>query len=119
MVPENIHTHPKEDYLKFEGGWGGGLKSQVLKEVVGSFAVIDSGVSWVCYLLSHEITNEPYMSSNYENTDEIMTTDLTTSYDAETNTSDVEKIKNLCEQNFEGEANNKQLDIEDILNEAT
>ena len=25
----------------------------------------------------------------------------------------VEKIKNLCEQNFEGEANNKQLDSED------
>jgi len=26
---------------------------------------------------------------------------------------DVEKIKNLCEQNFKGEANNKQLDSED------
>ena len=40
---------------------------------------------------SHEITNEPYMSSNYENTDKTMTTDLTTNYDAEMNTSDVEK----------------------------
>ena len=41
-----------------------------------------------------------------------MTTDLT-NYDAEMNTSHVEKIKNLCEQNFKGEANNKQLDKED------
>jgi len=38
-----------------------------------------------------------------------MTTDLTTSSDAETNTSDVEKIKNRCKQNFEDEANNMRL----------
>ena len=54
------------------------------------------------------------MSSNYENTDKTMTTDLTINYDTKTNTSDVEKIKNLREQKFEGEANNMQLGKEDI-----
>jgi len=52
------------------------------------------------------------MNSNYENTDKTMTT-TTTNYDAETNTSDIEKIKDLREQNFEGEVNNKQLNKED------
>ena len=34
---------------------------------------------------SHEITNEPYVSSNYGNTTKTVTPDLTTNYDAETN----------------------------------
>ena len=42
-----------------------------------------------------------------------MTTDLKTNYDAETNTSDVEKITNRHKQNFEDKANNMQLDKED------
>ena len=43
-----------------------------------------------------------------------MTTDLKTNYDAEKNTSDVEKkIKNSHKQNFEDDANNMQLDKED------
>jgi len=40
-------------------------------------------------------------------------TDLKTNYDAETNTSDVEKINNRRKQNFEDEANNMQIDKED------
>ena len=39
-----------------------------------------------------------------------MTADLTTNYDAETNTSLAEKIKNVREQSFEGGANNNELD---------
>ena len=39
-----------------------------------------------------------------------MTADLTTNYDAETNTSLAEKIKNVREHNFEGGANNSELD---------
>ena len=39
-----------------------------------------------------------------------MTADLTTNYDAETNTSFAEKIKNVREHNFEGGANNSELD---------
>ena len=42
-----------------------------------------------------------------------MTADSKTNYDAGTNTSDVEKIKNCCKQNFEDEANNMQQDKED------
>lgn len=42
-----------------------------------------------------------------------MSTDLKTNYDAETNTSDVEKIKNCHKQNFKDEANNMQLDRDD------
>ena len=59
---------------------------------------------------SHEITNEPYVSSNYENSGKTVTADLTTNYDAETNTSLTEKIKNVREHNFEGGANNSELD---------
>ena len=55
----------------------------------------------------YEITNEPYVSSNYENAGKTVTVDLTTSYDAETNTSLAEK--NVCEHNFEGGANNSEL----------
>ena len=43
------------------------------------------------HISSHEITNEPYVSSNYENTGKTVTADLTTTYDAETNTSLAEK----------------------------
>ena len=50
------------------------------------------------------------MSSNYENTGKTVTVDLTTNYDAETNTSLAKKIKNVCEHNFEGGANNSELD---------
>lgn len=39
-----------------------------------------------------------------------LTADLTTNYDAETNNSLAEKIKNVREHNFEGDANNSQLD---------
>ena len=42
-----------------------------------------------------------------------MTTDLKTNHDAEINTSDVEKIQNHCNQNFQYEANNMELDKED------
>ena len=68
---------------------------------------------------SHEITIGPYMGSNYVNIVKTMTIDLLKNiyyddYDTQTNTSDVElKKKNLREQNFEGEANNKLLDEED------
>ena len=63
---------------------------------------------------SHEITNEPYVSSNYENTGKTVTVDLTTNYDAETNTSLAEKIKNVREHNFEGDANNSELDKDSV-----
>ena len=36
---------------------------------------------------SNEVTNEPYASSNFENTGKTVTADLTTNYDAEMNTS--------------------------------
>ena len=39
-----------------------------------------------------------------------MTADLTTNYDAETSTSFAEKIKNVREHDFEGGANNSELD---------
>lgn len=42
-----------------------------------------------------------------------MSNDLTTNYDTETNTSDVEQMKNLRKQNFEDETNSLQLDIQD------
>jgi len=57
----------------------------------GSYRLKASQICKV-HTCSHEITNEKYMS-NFENTDKTMTTDLT-HYDAETNTSDVEKIVN-------------------------
>ena len=40
-------------------------------------------------------------------------TDLKTNYDAETNTSDVEKINNRRKQNFEDQANNMEMAKED------
>ena len=58
---------------------------------------------------SHEIKNKLYVISNSENTGKIVTADLTTkstNYDAETNTSLAEKVKNVREYNFEGGANN-------------
>ena len=58
---------------------------------------------------SHDIT-EPNVSSNYENTSKPVTADLTTNYDAETNTSLAVKIKNVREHNFEGGSNNSELD---------
>ena len=59
---------------------------------------------------SHAITNEPYASSNFENTGKTVTADLTTNYDAEMNASLAEKIKNVREHNFEGGASNSELD---------
>ena len=56
------------------------------------------------------VTNEPYASSNFENTGKTVTADLTTNYDADMNTSLAEKIKNIREHNFEGGANNSELD---------
>ena len=70
------------------------------------------------YTSSHEITNEAYVSSNFENTGKTVTADLTTNYDAEMNTSLAEKIKNVREHNFEGDANNSEYWIR-ILTEAT
>ena len=45
----------------------------------------------------------------------LLTTDLKTTYDAETNNTDVEKIKSRPKQKFEDQASNTQLD-KDILN---
>ena len=58
---------------------------------------------------SQDIT-EPNVSSNYENTSKPVKADLTTNYDAETNTSLAVKIKNVREHNFEGGSNNSELD---------
>ena len=68
--------------------------------------------SQMCKVLtsSHEITNEPYVSSNFKNTGKTVTADLTTNYDAEMNTSLDEKIKNVREHNFENGANDSELD---------
>ena len=66
---------------------------------------------------SHEITNEPYVNSNFENTGKTVTADLTTNYNAEMNTSLAEKIKNVREYNFEDGANDSELDEDtDISN---
>ena len=62
------------------------------------------------YTSSHEITNEAYVSSNFENTGKAVTADSTKNYDAEMNTSFAEKIKNVLEHNFEGGANDSELD---------
>ena len=53
------------------------------------------------------------MSSNFENTGKTVTTDLTTNYDAETNTS-LKKIKNVREHNFEGGAESSELDKDTV-----
>ena len=65
---------------------------------------------WKVQISSHEVTNEPYASSNFENTGKTVTADLTKNYDAEMNTSLAEKIKNVRDHNFEGGANNSELD---------
>ena len=66
---------------------------------------------------SHEITNEPYVSSNFENTGKTVTADLITNYDAEMNTSLAEKIKNVRKYNFEDGANDSELEEDtDISN---
>ena len=69
------------------------------------------------YTSSHEITNEPYVSSNFENTGKTVTADLTTNYDAEMNTSLDEKIKNVREHNFENGANDSELDKDTDIKE--
>ena len=68
--------------------------------------------SQMCEVLtsSHEIKNEPYVSSNFKNTAKTVTADLTTNYDAEMNISLDEKIKNVREHNFENGANDSELD---------
>ena len=66
---------------------------------------------------SHERTNEPYVTSNYENTSKSVTADLTTNDAAKTNTSFAGKVKNVLKHNFEGGANKSELDR--ILTEAT
>ena len=45
------------------------------------------------HTIPHEITNEPYVSSNFENTGKTVTADLTTNYNAEMNTSLAEKAQ--------------------------
>ena len=69
-------------------------------------------VSKMCkvHTSSHERTNEPYVTSNYENTGKTVPANLTTNYDTEMDTSFAEKIKNVREDNFEGGANNCKLD---------
>ena len=62
------------------------------------------------YTSSYEITNEPYVSSNFENTSKTVTADLTTNYDAEMNTSFAGKIKKVREHNFEDGAKDSELD---------
>ena len=62
---------------------------------------------------SYEVTNEPYVSSNFENTGKTVTADLTTNYDAGTNTS-LKKIKNVREHNFEGGAESSELDKDTV-----
>ena len=52
------------------------------------------------YARSHEITNKPCTSSYYKET----------ILNAEKRESDVKKVKNRRKQNFEGGANNMQLD---------
>lgn len=59
---------------------------------------------------SHEITNAPYVSANYENTTTTVTVDLTINYDVEKNTLFAEKIKSVGEHNFESGANDCELD---------
>ena len=56
------------------------------------------------YACSHEITNKPCTSSYYKQT---------TVYNTEKRASNVKEMKNRRKQNFEGEANNMQLDKED------
>ena len=48
------------------------------------------------------------VQSNHENTGKSLITDSKANYDTETCTSDVEKIKNRRNKNFEDEANNMQ-----------
>ena len=55
------------------------------------------------YAPSHEITNKPCTSSHYKETIMLL----------KKRASDVKKVKNCSKQNFEGEANNMQLDKED------
>ena len=55
------------------------------------------------YARSHEITNKPYMSSYYKET--IMLRSVPQM---------LKKVKNRRRRNFKGEANNMQLDKEDI-----
>ena len=60
-------------------------------------------------LVPTRMPNEQYTGSNCENTEETMTAN----YDADMKTTDVEKIKNLLEQTFKGEANNMQSEAYD------
>ena len=60
-------------------------------------------------LVLTRIRKKPNMSSNYENADKTMTIN----YNAETKTTDVKKIKNLLEENSEGDASNMQSEEED------
>ena len=53
----------------------------------------------------HEISNEPYASSDYGNADKTLSWNDQTPH--------IEKIKNVREQTFEGEGNNMQSDEED------
>ena len=64
------------------------------------YSLKDSQINKV-HTSSHEITIKPYKSSNYENIDKTTTSDSLNNddyyddYDAQTNTSDVEKIKTI------------------------
>ena len=66
------------------------------------------------------LTNEPPMSSNYEHIDKTFDF-LTTNYETEVNTSDVEQVKSFRKQNLEVEVNNMQMADFDkrLLNEKT
>ena len=60
---------------------------------------------------SHEVTNEPYMRANDENTTTTVTANLTINYDVEKNTSLAEKIKKVGEYNFESGSNDCEFDM--------
>ena len=67
---------------------------------------------------SHEITNAPYVSTNYANSTTTVTADLTITYDAEKNKSFAEKIK-VGKHNFESGANVMTANWIRILTEGT
>ena len=67
---------------------------------------------------SHETTNDRCTNPVHEISDRSMGMDLTTNCDAKLKTSN-EKIKNLCEQNFKGEAIKKFAMLDNINKDDT
>ncbi|KAK3744498.1 hypothetical protein QZH41_006342 [Actinostola sp. cb2023] len=102
MMPYTLISHTNADAVR-----GRPTLKDVERFRNGSVHELNSKSSKV-KTSSYEITNEPYMSPNYEKTDKTMTFDLTTNSSAETITSDVKKTKilRLDEQHFEDEGVN-------------